>query len=66
MPLLIQIIVLFWLKFPTASTADCTVVKLQHPLRSTHRIEVVFVSGGGKSGGKSSHMVELDFGSLSG
>ena len=46
--------VLFWLRTLTASTADCTIVKLQQPLRSTHKIEVVLVSGGGKSGGKSS------------
>ena len=46
--------VLFWLRTLTASTADCTIVKLQQPLRSTHKIEVVLVSGGGKSGWKSS------------
>lgn len=56
MPLLIHIMVLFWLNIPTALSADCTVVKLQHPLRSTQITEVVLVSGGGKSGGKSSQI----------
>lgn len=54
--------VLFWLDTPAASIADCTVVKLQHPLRSTQRFEVVLVSGGGKSGGKSSQINDPDWG----
>ena len=53
MPVLIHIIVLFWLKSGIALTAACTVVKLQHPFRSTQIYEVVLVSGG-KSGEKSS------------
>lgn len=56
MPTLIQIMFLFWLELETASTAACTVVKLQHPFRSTQSIEVVSVSGGGKLGGKSSQI----------
>lgn len=59
MPELIQMMVLFWLKFMTESTADWTVVKLQHPFRSTQMVEVVLVSGGGKSGGKSSQMLTI-------
>lgn len=56
MPVLIQIMFLFWLELETASTAACTVVKLQHPFRSTQSIEVVSVSGGGKLGGKLSQI----------
>ena len=53
MPVLIHIIVLFRLKFGTASIAAWTVVKLQHPFRSTQIYAVVLVSWG-KSGEKSS------------
>lgn len=53
MPVLIHIMVLFWLKSGIALTAACTVVKLQHPFRSTQIYEVVLVSLG-KSGEKSS------------
>ena len=44
--------VLFELLLGTASIAPCTVVKLQHPLGSTHNTDVEIVSGGGKSGGR--------------
>jgi len=56
MPLFIHIMVLLTLKSGTAFTAACTVVKLQHPLRSTQRYEVVLVFGGGIPGGKSSQI----------
>lgn len=56
MPLLIQIKLLVALKFPTESTAACTVVKLQQPLWSTQRMEVVVGSIVGKFGEKLSHI----------
>lgn len=56
MPELIKTMFLLRLKFGTASTADCTEVKLQHPFRSTQKYDVVFVSGGAKSFGKSSQI----------
>lgn len=52
----IHIMVLLTLKSGTAFTAACTVVKLQHPLRSTQRYEVVLVFGGGIPDGKSSQI----------
>lgn len=56
MPLLIQIKLLIALKFATESTAACTVVKLQQPLWSTQRIEVVLESIVGKLGEKLSQI----------
>lgn len=56
MPELIKTMFLLRLKFGTTSTADCTDVKLQHPFRSTQKYDVVFVSGGTKSLGKSSQI----------
>lgn len=50
MPLLIHIKLLLALKFPTESTAACTVVKLQHPLWSTQIIDVLLGSIVGKFG----------------
>lgn len=54
--MLIHITLRFMLRFGTALMAACTVVKLQHPFRSTQSVNVVLVSGGGKFGGKSSQM----------
>jgi hypothetical protein len=51
-PLLIHRMVLFVLFFGIESIAPWTVVKLQHPLWSTHNTDVERVSGGGKVAGR--------------